>query len=94
MLKREALIESISSNLHNFLKKIGKNLSLPDKKFLRDSTIGLIRCGKPTLRMTQIGGTKGRDTDRNENLTMVVSRLDGVNKPMMMRTNLTIEKHK
>ena len=27
MLKRKALMESISSNLHNFLKKIGKNLS-------------------------------------------------------------------
>jgi hypothetical protein len=42
-------MESISSNLHNFLKKIGKNLSVPDKKFLRDSTIGLIRCGKPII---------------------------------------------
>jgi hypothetical protein len=49
MLKRKALMESISSNLHNFLKKIGKNLSVPDKKFLRDSTIGLIRCGKPIV---------------------------------------------
>lgn len=49
MLKRTALMESISSNLHGFLKKIGNNLSLPDKKFLRDSTIGLIRCGKPIV---------------------------------------------
>ena len=49
MLKRKALMESISSNLHNFLKKIGKNLSAPDKKFLRDSLIGLIRCGKPVV---------------------------------------------
>jgi hypothetical protein len=49
MLKRKALMESISSNLHNFLKKIGKNLSVPDKKFLRDSLIGLIRCGKPIV---------------------------------------------
>ncbi len=49
MLKRKALMESVSSNLHNFLKKIGKNLSLPDKKFLRDSLIGLIRCGKPIV---------------------------------------------
>jgi hypothetical protein len=47
MLK--ALMESISSNLHNFLKKIGKNLSVPDKKFLRDGLIGLIRCGKPIV---------------------------------------------
>ncbi len=42
MLKRKALIESISSNLHRFLKIIGKNLSLPDKKFLRDGLIGLL----------------------------------------------------
>jgi hypothetical protein len=49
MLKRKALMESISSNLYNFLKKIGKNLSLPDKKFLRDSTIGLLRCSKPIV---------------------------------------------
>ncbi len=49
MLKRKALMESISSNLHNFLKKIVKNLSVPDKKFLRDGLIGLIRCGKPIV---------------------------------------------
>ena len=49
MLKRKALMESISSNLHSFLKKIGKNLSLPSKKFLRDSLIGLIRSGKPVV---------------------------------------------
>ena len=49
MLKRRALMESISSNLHNFLKKIGNNLSVPDKKFLRDSLIGLLRCGKPIV---------------------------------------------
>jgi hypothetical protein len=49
MLKRKALMESISSNLHEFLKKIGNNLSVPDKKFLRDSIIGLIRCGKPIV---------------------------------------------
>lgn len=49
MLKRKALIESISSSLHNFLNKIGKKLSVPDKKFLRDSIIGLLRCGKPIV---------------------------------------------
>jgi hypothetical protein len=42
-------MESISSDLHDFIKKIAKNLSLPDKKFLRDSLIGLIRCGKPIV---------------------------------------------
>ncbi|MFB0524906.1 MAG: transposase [Phycisphaerae bacterium] len=49
MVKRRALMESISSNLHSFLKKIGNNLSVPDKKFLRDSFIGLLRCGKPVV---------------------------------------------
>ena len=49
MLKRKALMESISSNLHSFLKKIGNNLSVPDKKFLRDSLVGLLRCGKPIV---------------------------------------------
>jgi len=43
MLKRKALMESISSNLHNFLKKINKNLSLPSRKFLRDAMIGILR---------------------------------------------------
>jgi hypothetical protein len=49
MLKRKALMESISSNLSGFLKKITNNLSVPDKKFLRDSLISLIRCGKPVV---------------------------------------------
>ena len=49
MLKRKALMESISSNLHIYLKKIGNNLSVPNKKFLRDSLVGLIRCGKPIV---------------------------------------------
>jgi hypothetical protein len=49
MVKRRALMESISSNLHNFLKKIGNNLSVPDKKFLRDGFIGLLRYGKPIV---------------------------------------------
>ena len=49
MLKRVALMDSISSNLNDFLKKITNNLSLPDKNFLRDNFIGLIRCGKPVV---------------------------------------------
>ena len=44
MLKHKALMESISSNLHSFIKKIGKNMSVPDKKFLRDRLVGLISC--------------------------------------------------
>ncbi len=49
MFKRKALMESVSSNLHSFLKNIGKNLSLPDKKFLRDAVIGLLRSGEPIV---------------------------------------------
>ena len=49
MLKRKALMESVSSNLHSFLKNIGKNLAMPDKKFLRDAVIGLLRSGKPIV---------------------------------------------
>jgi hypothetical protein len=43
MLKRRALMKSTPSKPHDFLKKIGKNLSVPDKKFPCDSTIGLFR---------------------------------------------------
>ena len=42
-------MESVSANLHGFLKKIGKNLSLPNKKFLRDGLVGLLRAGKPVV---------------------------------------------
>ena len=49
MLKRIVLMDSISSNLLSFLKRIGKNLSLPDKKFLQDAIIGLLRCGRPIV---------------------------------------------
>jgi hypothetical protein len=42
-------MESISSNLHGFLKNIGNNLPVPSKKFLRDGVIGLLRCGKPVV---------------------------------------------
>lgn len=49
MVKRKALMESLSSNLHSFLKKTNQNLSLPDKKFLRDALIGLLRVGQPVV---------------------------------------------
>ena len=49
MIKRYALMESISSNLHHFLKKTGRNLSVPQQKFLRDSLIGLLRTGQPIV---------------------------------------------
>lgn len=46
MVKREAPMESLSSGLHDFLKKISENLSLPDKKFPRSGLIGLLRSGR------------------------------------------------
>lgn len=49
MVKREALMESLSSNLNDFLKKTSKNLPLPDKKFLIDILIGLLRAGQPIV---------------------------------------------
>ena len=33
MLKRKALMESISSNRHDFLRKTSRNWSLPDNKY-------------------------------------------------------------
>jgi hypothetical protein len=42
-------MESISSNLQSFLKIIGSNLSVPDKKFLRDGFVGLLRAGQPIV---------------------------------------------
>jgi len=49
MIKRLALMDSISANLINYLKLIASELSLPQKKFLKDSFIGLIRSGKPIV---------------------------------------------
>ena len=49
MVRQTALMESLSAKLHGFLKQVGKNLSLPSKKFLRDSLIGLLRAGRPIV---------------------------------------------
>jgi hypothetical protein len=49
MVKRFALMESLSANLHDFLKKVSENLSLPDKKFLYDGLVALIRSSKPIV---------------------------------------------
>ncbi len=49
MFRHHALIENLSANLHDFIHQIGENLSRPDKKFLRDGFIGLIRAGKPIV---------------------------------------------
>jgi hypothetical protein len=54
MVKQEALMESLSSNLKGFLNQIQGNLSVPDKKFLWDGFIGLVRAGRQ-LRQTDGG---------------------------------------
>jgi hypothetical protein len=52
------------------------------------------RHGKPSLRITQIGWVHVCLPGRDENLTLVVSRLAGVNKPMMLLTNLPVTNYK
>jgi hypothetical protein len=49
MFRHHALIEHLSANLHDFIHQISQNLSRPNKKFLRDGLIGLIRAGKPIV---------------------------------------------
>jgi hypothetical protein len=43
MIRRYAQVTSLSSNLHNLLNRSGRNLSVPDKKSLRDDLTGLLR---------------------------------------------------
>jgi hypothetical protein len=49
MVKKDALMESLSSNLHGFMNQIQGDLSVPGKKFLRDGFIGLVRSGHPIV---------------------------------------------
>jgi hypothetical protein len=49
------------------------------------------RYGKPSLRITQIGWVNAGLSGRDEDLALVVSRLAGVDKPMMLLTNLPVE---
>jgi hypothetical protein len=49
------------------------------------------RRGKPAIRITQIGWIKVRLPGREEVLTLVVSRLAGQDKPMMLLTNVPVE---
>ena len=49
------------------------------------------RHGKAAFRFSQIGWVKVRLPGRDEELTMVVSRLAGNNKPMMLLTSLSVE---
>jgi len=79
MVKRKALMESISSNLHSFLKKINKNLSLPSKKFLRDALIGLLRAGNPIVcQMAR---------HLSDQRTKSISRLDRLDQHLVKNSN-------
>jgi hypothetical protein len=49
------------------------------------------RNGKIVFHSCQIGWVKVRLPGRDEDLTMVVSRIGGVDKPMMLLTNLPVE---
>ena len=49
MVKTHALMESLSANLSQFLHSINTDLTKPQKKFLRDGLIGLLRAGRPVV---------------------------------------------
>ena len=49
MVRQHALMESISANLHGFLHKINRHMKKPDKKFIQDALIGLLRAGRPIV---------------------------------------------
>jgi len=68
MMRPEALMEAVSANLHWFLQPIGENLTKPQKKFLQDGLIGLLRAGRPVVcRMARKLHDRG---------TQFLSRLD------------------
>lgn len=49
MVRTHALMESVSANLHEFLEQISAELTRPQKKFLRDGLLGLLRAGRPVV---------------------------------------------
>jgi hypothetical protein len=49
MLRPQALMEAVSANLNWFLKPIGENLTKPQRKFLGDALVGLLRAGRPVV---------------------------------------------
>ena len=68
MARPQALMEAVSANLNWFLQPIGENLTKPQKKFLRDGLVGLLRAGRPVVcRMARKLPDRG---------TQFLSRLD------------------
>ena len=49
MMRPQALMEDVSANLNWFRQPIGQNLTKPQKKFLRDALVGLLRAGRPVV---------------------------------------------
>ena len=49
MVRTRALMESVSANLQDFLQPIGVDLTKPQKKFLREGLLGLLRAGRPVV---------------------------------------------
>ena len=49
MVRTHALMECLSANLHEFLHSIDNDLTVPQKKFLRDGFLGLLRAGRPVV---------------------------------------------
>lgn len=49
MVRTHALMESLSANLGEFLHSIHSDLTRPQKKFLRDGLVGLLRAGRPIV---------------------------------------------
>ena len=49
MARPQALMKAVSANLNRFLQPISADLTKPQKKFLRDGLIGLLRAGRPVV---------------------------------------------
>ena len=61
MTRPQALMEAVSANLNWFLQPISADLSKPQKKFLRDGLVGLLRAGRPVVcRMARKLPDRGR----------------------------------
>ena len=52
MTRPQALMEAVSANLNWFLHPIGQNVTNPQKKFVRDGLIGVLRAGVFVLAKT------------------------------------------
>jgi len=72
MPKPQALMEAVSANLNWFLQPIGEKLTKPQKKFLRDGLVGLLRAGRPVVcRMAR------KLPDRGTKFLSRLDRLEG-----------------